>query len=79
MVTALKDTDDRVRCLDAKADDFLAKPVNDITLISRVRSLVRLKRMFDQWRVRKETTKCWDSSHPGIRHGWTMAPRRTSS
>ena len=57
MVTALKDADNRVRCLDAGADDFLTKPVNDITLFARVRSLVRLKRMLDQWRMRKETTK----------------------
>ena len=57
MVSALKDADDRVRCLDVGADDFLTKPVNDITLFARVRSLVRLKRMLDQWRMRKETTK----------------------
>ena len=57
MVTSLHDADDRVRCLDAGADDFLSKPVNDITLFARVRSLVRLKRMLDQWRMRKETTK----------------------
>ncbi len=41
MVSALKDVVDRVRCLDAGADDFLTKPVNDITLFARVRSLVR--------------------------------------
>ena len=57
MVSALKDADDMVRCLDVGADDFLTKPVNDITLFARVRSLVRLKRMLDQWRMRKETTK----------------------
>jgi len=47
MVSALKDADDMVRCLDVGADDFLTKPVNDITLFARVRSLVRLKRMLD--------------------------------
>ena len=57
MVTALSDTTDRVRGLDAGADDFLTKPVSDTTLFTRVRSLIRLKRMLDQWRLREETTQ----------------------
>jgi two-component system cell cycle response regulator len=55
MVTALSDVQDRVRGLDAGADDFLTKPVSDIALFARVRSLVRLKRMTDEWRLREET------------------------
>ncbi|HYC14683.1 MAG TPA: response regulator, partial [Stellaceae bacterium] len=55
MVTALSDTSERVRGLEAGADDFLTKPVSDIALFSRVRSLVRLKRMTDEWRLREET------------------------
>ena len=42
MVTALTDVSDRVRGLEAGADDFLSKPLNDIALFARVRSLVRL-------------------------------------
>ena len=42
MVTALDQPSDRVRGLEAGADDFLTKPVSDIALIARVRSLVRL-------------------------------------
>ena len=56
MVTALSDTADRVRGLEAGADDFLTKPVNDIALFSRVRSLVRLKMMMDEWRQRETTS-----------------------
>ncbi len=56
MVTALSDTADRVRGLEAGADDFLTKPVNDIALFSRVRSLVRLKMMMDEWRQRENTS-----------------------
>ena len=55
MVTALSDPQERVRGLDAGADDFLTKPVSDIALFARVRSLVRLKRMTDEWRLREET------------------------
>ncbi len=56
MITALSDVEERVRGLDAGADDFLTKPVNDLTLFSRVRSMVRLKRTLDQWRLREATT-----------------------
>src|SRR5512142_1073486 len=56
MVTALSDIADRLRGLEAGADDFLTKPVNDIALFARVRSLIRLKRMMDEWRMREHTS-----------------------
>jgi two-component system cell cycle response regulator len=55
MVTALSDAEDRVRGLDAGADDFLTKPVNDLALYARIRSLVRLKMTADEWRLRQAT------------------------
>jgi len=55
MVTALSDAEDRVRGLDAGADDFLTKPVNDVALYARIRSLVRLKMTADEWRLRQAT------------------------
>jgi len=56
MVTALTDTEDRVRGLEAGADDFLSKPINDVALFARVRSLARLKVMMDELRLRHETS-----------------------
>lgn len=55
MVTALSDAEDRVRGLEAGADDFLTKPVNDLALYARIRSLVRLKMTADEWRLRQAT------------------------
>ncbi|PLX33546.1 MAG: PleD family two-component system response regulator [Hyphomicrobiales bacterium] len=52
MVTALDQADDRVQGLEAGADDFLTKPVNDIALLARVKSLVRLKTVTDELRMR---------------------------
>ncbi|NEH43137.1 PleD family two-component system response regulator [Rhizobium leguminosarum] len=55
MVTALDQPTDRVRGLKAGADDFLTKPVNDLQLISRVKSLLRLKTLSDELRIRADT------------------------
>lgn len=57
MVTALDQPADRVRGLKAGADDFLTKPVNDLQLVSRVKSLVRLKTLSDELRIRAETAR----------------------
>lgn len=55
MVTALDQASDRVKGLEAGADDFLTKPVSDIALITRVKSLVRLKMLTDELRMRAVT------------------------
>ncbi len=57
MVTALDQPSDRVRGLKAGADDFLTKPVNDLQLMSRVKSLVRLKTLTDELRMRAATAR----------------------
>jgi len=48
MVTALEETKDRIRGLEAGADDFITKPIDDFNLMARVRSLLRLKMVTDQ-------------------------------
>ncbi len=56
MVTALSEVTDRVQGLEAGADDFLTKPVDDVALFARVKSLLRLKMMMDEFRLREETS-----------------------
>ncbi|MGE4167839.1 MAG: response regulator, partial [Xanthobacteraceae bacterium] len=57
IVTALDQPSDRLRGLEAGADDFLTKPVSEVALISRVRSLARLKMVTDELRMRAVTSK----------------------
>ncbi len=52
IVTALDQPRDRLAGLDAGADDFLTKPIDDMALFARVRSLVRLKAVTDELRGR---------------------------
>lgn len=55
MITALDQPSDRVKGLSAGADDFLTKPVDDVQLMARVKSLVRLKALTDELRARAQT------------------------
>lgn len=55
MVTALDQPADRVTGLEAGADDFLTKPLQDIALFARVKSLVRMKLTMDELRNREAT------------------------
>ncbi|MGH7035735.1 MAG: response regulator, partial [Stellaceae bacterium] len=64
MVTALSEPADRLRGLEAGVDDFLTKPVNDTALFARVRSLVRLKRMMEELRLREEVCGRFSSDGP---------------
>lgn len=57
MITALTDQVERVRGLEAGADDFLSKPVDDATLFARLRALLRMKQVLDAWRLRAETAR----------------------
>lgn len=56
MVTALSEKSDRLKGLEAGADDFITKPINDMALFARVKSLVRIKTLLDELRLRDKTS-----------------------
>lgn len=57
MVTALDQPSDKVNGLQAGADDFLTKPVDDIALVTRVKNLARLKTLTDEMMMRASTSE----------------------
>ena len=57
MVTALDQASDRVQGLEAGADDFLSKPVDDVALVTRVKNLARLKVLADEMLMRAKTSQ----------------------
>ncbi len=76
MVTALDQATDRVAGLEAGADDFLTKPVDDAALFARVRSLVRLKMMTDELRMRETTGQSMGLVDPADAQGDGGPPGR---
>ncbi|MES2906258.1 MAG: PleD family two-component system response regulator [Pseudomonadota bacterium] len=71
IVTALDQPADRVNGLEAGADDFLTKPISDIAMLTRVRSLVRLKQLTDELRLRTETTQEMGINLPASSHDFS--------
>ncbi|MEQ1789754.1 MAG: PleD family two-component system response regulator [Rickettsiales bacterium] len=55
MVTALSEKSDRLKGLESGADDFITKPINDTALFARVKSLIRIKTLLDELRLRDAT------------------------
>ncbi|MEI6044114.1 MAG: response regulator [Chloroflexota bacterium] len=61
MITASGESQDRIAGLQTGADDYLTKPINRAELIARVRSLLRLKRAYDeQTRLLHEVKAAYD-------------------
>jgi len=57
IVTALDSEDEKLKALDVGADDFITKPYNSIVLLTRVRSLLRIKRLHDDLETRNRVLR----------------------
>ena len=62
MVTALDPGEERIKGLEAGADDFLTKPVNQPELVARVRSLLRIKSLYDQVQAQAAKLSEWSAT-----------------
>jgi class 3 adenylate cyclase len=60
MVTALDPSEERVKGIEAGADDFLTKPINQPELLARVRSLLRIKELYDQVQTQAVVLSEWN-------------------
>ncbi len=60
LVTAKADSKDVVAGLDAGADEYLTKPVDQLALVARVRSVLRLKDLHDQVRAQAADLASWN-------------------
>jgi class 3 adenylate cyclase len=57
VVTALDSEDEKLKALEAGADDFVTKPYNSIVLLTRVRSLLRIKKLHDDLETRNRVLR----------------------
>jgi len=68
MITGLSDLEDKIRGIEAGADDFLNKPIFPVELFARVASLLRVKEYTTSWKP--PTTSCapwveaWSRANP---------------
>ena len=62
MVTALDPSVERVKGIEAGADDFLSKPINQAELLARVKSLLRIKELHDTVQAQTAQLSEWNKS-----------------
>jgi adenylate cyclase len=60
LVTALDPEHERVKGLEAGADDFLSKPIHQAELMARVRSLLRVKALYDEVQRQRAELQAWN-------------------
>ena len=62
MVTALEPTQEKTRGLEAGADDFLTKPINQPELLARIRSLLRMKELYETVQAQAAELSAWNKT-----------------
>ena len=62
MVTSLDPAGERIKGLEAGADDFLTKPINQPELLARVRSLLRIKELYDTVQTQAAQLAEWNKT-----------------
>ena len=62
MVTSLDPAEERIHGLEAGADDFLAKPVDEQELLVRIRSLLRIKELYDTVQIQSAQLSEWNKT-----------------
>ncbi len=62
MVTALDPGEERIKGIEAGADDFLTKPINQAELLARVRSLLRIKELHDRVQTQAAELSEWNKT-----------------
>lgn len=69
MITALHEMDDRIKGIEAGADDFISKPFNKAELLARVKSLLRMRQPVPK----RDETPVLDTIISGLAEGVVVA------
>ena len=76
LITALSDQDAKMEGLEAGADDFLTKPVEEVTLLARVRSLLRARDSVREWQAGNDTVAAFGFAESAAGFSARTAPGR---
>lgn len=78
LITALPDRDAKMEGLEAGADDFLTKPVEEVTLLARVRSLLRARDNVRELQAREDTVSAFGFAEPATEFQGKVQPGRVA-